>query len=382
MPPLPHSSTPRLVLYCQTHHRDHEGNEAVSLLPLITNNTGVTHVIIAAIHLNDGPGNITLNDHSPDHARFTQLWAETQWLKGSGVRVMGMLGGAAQGSFQKLSGDDANFEAYYVPLRDMIRRHGLEGLDLDIEEEVDISCPLRLLARLRADFGPDFILTLAPVATAMLPNPNSTPEHPGPSMPHLSGFHYAMLEILASSLINWYNVQFYCGWGDAGSPQMYAAIVQHGKWDPAKIVMGVVTNPGNGSGHVPSYLLEENCRVLRAMFPRFGGVMGWEYFNAGEEVEAKKGRPWEWVGDLGRVLRIGAPMPPPGVVEGGRGVERPGMVAQVPGGAAPPVPPRPSYPKESIDFLKELGFGEAQAVQALNMAGGNVDAAAGLLFDG
>lgn len=101
---LPPSSGPRLIVYHQTFH-DPEGNYH-SLLPLLTNNTGVTHVIIAAIHLNEEPGNITLNDHRPDDKRFDQLWGEVSWLQGSGVKVLGMLGGAAKGSFQKLSGDE------------------------------------------------------------------------------------------------------------------------------------------------------------------------------------------------------------------------------------------------------------------------------------
>jgi hypothetical protein len=63
-------------------------------------------VIVAAIHLNDGPGNITLNDHRPDDKRYDQLWGEVIWLQGSGVKVLGMLGGAAKGTFERLSGDD------------------------------------------------------------------------------------------------------------------------------------------------------------------------------------------------------------------------------------------------------------------------------------
>lgn len=103
---LPVSTGPRLIVYHQTYH-DSNGNYH-SLLPLLTNNTGITHVIIAAIHLNDGPGNITLNDHGPDDKRYDQLWGEVNWLQGSGVKVLGMLGGAAKGSFEKLSGDEEN----------------------------------------------------------------------------------------------------------------------------------------------------------------------------------------------------------------------------------------------------------------------------------
>lgn len=107
---LPHSSGPRLVLYAQTHH-DGAG-KPISLLPLLTKNTGVTHVIVAAIHLNEGPGNITLNDDPPSAEKFNTLWGEVRWLQGTGVKVLGMLGGAAKGSFERLSGDEASVSCF------------------------------------------------------------------------------------------------------------------------------------------------------------------------------------------------------------------------------------------------------------------------------
>jgi len=103
---LPPQTGPRLILYAQTHHTP--SGQPISLLPLLTNNTGVTHVYIAAIHLNDRAGDITLNDHHPDDARYGQLWGEVAWLQGAGVTVMGMLGGAARGTFERLSGDEAS----------------------------------------------------------------------------------------------------------------------------------------------------------------------------------------------------------------------------------------------------------------------------------
>src|SRR5699024_4452531 len=86
----------------------------------------------------------------------------------SGVRVLGMLGGAAPGTFTRLDGSDAQFEAYYAPLRDLVRQRSLDGLDLDVEENMSLGGVIRLIDRLRADFGPGFIITLAPVAMAML----------------------------------------------------------------------------------------------------------------------------------------------------------------------------------------------------------------------
>jgi hypothetical protein len=90
---------PRLIVYQQTHHVN---NSPISLLPLI--DSGLTHIYISAIHLN-GVDNVTLNDHSPNHTRFDILWDECDQLRKSGIKVMGMLGGAARGSYDRLDGD-------------------------------------------------------------------------------------------------------------------------------------------------------------------------------------------------------------------------------------------------------------------------------------
>ena len=362
---LPRGEGPKLILYHQTYHPDN--GAYVSLLPLITNNTGVTHVILAAIHLNDGPGNITLNDNHPSHEKYAALWAETQWLQASGVKVLALLGGAAKGTFQRLDGDDIQrFEAYYVPLRDMLRAHHLQGLDLDVEEEMSLPGITRLIDRLRQDFGPSFLITLAPVATALLPG-----------SPHLSGFDYFLLEQMRGREIAWYNAQFYCGWGDAGSTFWYDAVMSVG-WRADKVVMGLITNPRLGAGHVEMARMEGVLRALRGKYPAFGGVMGWEYFNA---LPGGRARPWEWAVCMGRVLRT--PAPPPSAPPQMPG---PGTQAQMPirpyGGGAPSMPPAPQpYPAESVKTLQDLGFGHQQAVAALNMTGGNVEQAAGLLFD-
>ncbi|KAF1953689.1 Pkinase-domain-containing protein [Byssothecium circinans] len=408
MPPtppklLPPTEGPRLIVYHQTIH-DSAGSFQ-SLLPLLTNNTGITHIIVAAIHLNDGPGNITLNDHRPDDKRHDQLWGEVKWVQGSGVKVLGMLGGAARGSFEKLSGSDEDFEAHYLPLKDMISKYGFNGLDLDIEEEVPIQTATRLISRLRADFGPEFLITMAPVATALIPDPKiaphlrpprpmlasgPTPNPLHPTLPHLSGFSYPELECsVYGKEIAWYNTQFYCGWGDAGTTQWYDAIISAG-WSPNKVVMGVVTNPGNGAGHIPIEKLRDNCARLREKYKNigggFGGVMGWEYFNSGdheddlvhvsslelnnETVQAG------WVAALGRILRVENPLhletskPLLGITPD----QIRQMVTNLP-------PPRAPWPEETVKQLVTLGFSDQEAVAALNATDGNVELAAGFLFE-
>ena len=211
-----------------------------------------------------------------------------------------MLGGAAKGSYERLDGSDSQFETYYGPLRDMIRARALDGLDLDVEEEMSLGGVMRLIDRLKEDFGPDFIITLAPVAAAMLD-----------STKNLSGFDYEALEVMRGRQIAWYNTQFYCGWGDCSNPLMYELMLGKG-WPPEKIVIGLVTNPDNGSGYVPWPALEAVLKLLRSRHPGFGGVMGWEYFNS---LPGGRERPWIWAKSLSGLIREGHTNPTQKVLE-------------------------------------------------------------------
>ncbi|KAK4696209.1 hypothetical protein P7C71_g1676, partial [Lecanoromycetidae sp. Uapishka_2] len=280
-PPKPQPK-PRVVCYHQTHYRN---DNIVSLLPLVTeaaDTIPITHLIIAAIHLNDPPGNITLNDDPPNHPKNATLWEEVSIMQDIGIKTLGMLGGAAQGSFQRLDANDGLFEAYYVPLRNMIRYHRLDGMDLDVEEDMSLGGIIRLIDRLKADFGPDFLVTLAPVATALQ------------GRPHLSGFDYEALEVMRGSSIAWYNTQFYNNWGRLESFIDYDAILRQG-WKPEKVVVGVLTNPGLGHGYIELENLKRTLAALTQFYPGFGGVMGWEYFNSKPGDERA---PWEWAGHM------------------------------------------------------------------------------------
>lgn len=204
--------------------------------------------------------------------------------------------------------------------------------------------------------------------------------------------------------MEWYNTQFYCGWGDARSTGWYDAIVAAG-WDPRRVVLGVVTNAANGAGHVGLGLLREVCGALRARYAArggFGGVMGWEYFNAGlgegdsDVVRAVSGAedtaattasttttaavvgatppagPAGWAKALGLVLRAETPPAP--------GAPAPPLLspaAVVAALAQPAVP----WPGRDVDALVALGFSRHEAVAALNATDGHVELAAGLLFE-
>lgn len=289
MPPLPPvASLPRLVVYYQTLH-DPSG-KSISILPLLTQpDIAVTHVILAALHINSDPSKLTLNDHSSSHPRHETVWAELRVLQAAGIKVMGLLGGAAQGSYQRLDGSEADFERFYVPLQNLIRDRGLDGIDLDVEEEMTLEGIIRLIDRLRADFGKDFIISMAPVAMAMLDFTKN-----------MSGFDYEALEVMRGRDIAWYNTQFYCGWGDCSNPLMYDLMIRKG-WPPEKLVMGTLTNPSNGGGYVPWNPLSAVLTILKNRHSgKFGGVAGWEYFNS---LPGGNERPWEWARQMTGLLR-------------------------------------------------------------------------------
>ncbi|KAI0460316.1 glycoside hydrolase superfamily [Xylaria acuta] len=269
----------RVVLYYQTGLGTDTNH--VSLLPLIQAEPAIsaTHVLIAAMHIIDDDGGLHLNDQPPNDPVFDTMWSEAAQLQAAGVKVMCMIGGAAAGSFERLDGDDASFERYYGPLHDLIGAHNLQGLDLDVEESFSLNGVIRLIDRLKADFGSDFIITLAPVASALTEGGGN-----------LSGFNYFDLEAQRGGSIAFYNAQFYFGWGNAGSASDYESIIDDG-FAANKVVMGLLSNPANGNGFVA---LDSEAPVLQELVTEngnFGGVANWEYFNS---LPGGADAPYQW----------------------------------------------------------------------------------------
>ncbi|KAJ6256733.1 hypothetical protein Dda_8600 [Drechslerella dactyloides] len=334
---------------------------------------GATHIYLAAFHLNDPAGNIHLNDAPPEDSRYDYVWPQIKYIQEKGIKVLILLGGAAQGSYQRL---DRDFESYYPPLKAMIERYHFDGIDLDIEEEVDISCPLRLLNQLYIDFGPRFLLTMAPVASAMFLKQYAV---------GLSGFDYHDLDSQATAydkpdrkLVDWYNCQFYNGWGDASSTDWYDYIVNVGAWDPTRIVMGVLDNPRDGgSGFVPLTTLKETIHSLQSTYNnRMGGVIGWEYFNAGISQEDGLQEPWQWVRAISDALYANYP-PVPGPLPSPSPTPTPSP-SPSPIADLPRIDPDPeSLPQPTSEWqgllnkLLGLGANRFEAVRALNTTDGN-----------
>ena len=107
-----------------------------------------------------------MNDYSPYDKRFDSVWKELEDAKGKyNIKVVLMSGGAggAFGDYQK------NTILYYNFLRKLAvtKKHIIDGVDLDVEEPLDYGVLKNLIINLKNDFGPDFLISLAPVSFAM-----------------------------------------------------------------------------------------------------------------------------------------------------------------------------------------------------------------------
>ncbi|MER6760647.1 MULTISPECIES: glycosyl hydrolase family 18 protein [Amycolatopsis] len=271
----------RVVVYYQTTHQN---GSYISPLGLTDHDAGVTDVIVGAVHLNDG-GTMTLNDDPPSDGKFTQMWADLATMQSKGVHALAFVGGAAKGSFQRLEQD---FDTYYPLLRNLIRDHSLSGIDLDVEEQMSNDALNRVIDALRGDFGPDFLITLAPVATELSGGGG------------LSGLDYDRLYRERGDQISWFNTQFYCGWGSLADTSGYDQIISHGVVPASKVVAGTVTNPANCNGYVDMPTLKNTVSSLVQKYSDFGGIDGWEYFNS---LPGDTAAPWEWAQQIAPTVK-------------------------------------------------------------------------------
>ncbi|KIY67098.1 glycoside hydrolase family 18 protein [Cylindrobasidium torrendii FP15055 ss-10] len=275
----------RVVMYYQTHYRN---GAFVSPLPMIGY---VTHVLLAAFHLNMGnvgPDIVHLNDYMPSADYFAPMWPELAQVQGNGTKVMGMLGGAAGGTYDCLT--DELFDTYYPPLRDVILDYNLDGMDLDVEQWVSPAVIERIITTMKSDFGDEFIITLAPVATALTEGGN------------LSGFNYIDLEAKLGHLISFYNAQFYSGFGSFFPEDQYVKIVEYEQGiDPGRITATVLTNSANGYGYISTDSVVASIKNLMTKYgTQWGGVGGWEYFNSLPDSS----QPWQWAVTMKEAMAV------------------------------------------------------------------------------
>ena len=110
---------------------------------------------------------IHLNDFDPYNKMFDNVWLELEKANKLGIKIMIMLGGAG-GAFTEMF---TRYDYYYMLLKKLIvDKKFICGIDLDVEEYINIKSIRKLIYQLNSDFGKNFIITMAPVAEALVTN--------------------------------------------------------------------------------------------------------------------------------------------------------------------------------------------------------------------
>jgi len=239
----------KIVYYYQTF---------IGLDNLLKNNCKtITHINVSSIHFGKNEDNtnyIHLNNYDPNDKCFDKVWS--QCLEASkNCKIYLMIGGAGS-AYETLFSD---FESYYKLLHDFLKsKPFIIGVDLDIEEIVNLENIKMLMNRLKKDF--DYIeISMAPLDSSL------SQDNPG-----MGGFIYKDLyNSDEGKLINHFNVQSY---GDY-SENIFDSIVNNG-YPPEKIVYGMISSQD----------INEIINVVGKLFQKygrkFGGIFNWEYFDS------------------------------------------------------------------------------------------------------
>jgi len=239
----------RIIYYYQTFN---------GIQSILTQNTKVTHIHLASIHFGTDENNnpyVHLNNNNPNDKIFDSVWEDIKKAKQLGIKIILMIGGAG-GAFQDLF---SNFDTYYSLLKELLleKKDLIDGVDLDIEEQVSLENVEHLILQIKKDFGNSFIITLAPVQSSIENDVQG-----------MGGFVYKDLYNKCGNLIEYFNVQCYYDY----SLNSYKQMIKNG-YPEEKIVMGSISSQNFNS----------NLEVLKEIvnkYINFGGVFNWEYYDA------------------------------------------------------------------------------------------------------
>lgn len=281
--------SPRVVTYFANYPQDPTLPANLAMLADACQKGYLTHVILGLFHCDwvdrtktqhDDPC-VSLNTLYLNDPRLQPLWETVKFLQARGIKVIASFGGGGVGDYSHLL--DPAQPYWYPQLRAMLKDYGMDGIDLDIEEDTAVvtTANVRALAKkLRKDFGKKFLITSAPVASAMIPGGGSVS----------SGVDYRKL--MKQGWFDWYNLQFYNGFGDIlGAPYSstdYEAVLNANKGvSPKRLIPGVITCPSAGSPSTYHALpsLVPKLRELALKYPDFGGLYGWTFESA--QVEGR-----------------------------------------------------------------------------------------------
>jgi hypothetical protein len=260
----------RIIYYYQTF---------IGLNDIINKNI-ITHIHLSSIHFRKnekGIKSIYLNDSVPSDKMFDPVWEECYHASQKGIKIILMVGGAG-GAYTDLF---SSFETYYNLLKDCIKSHDfISGVDLDIEEEVNLADVKMLIHLLKDDFGNDFIISMAPLGDSLM---NDTPG--------MGGFVYKELyQSEEGMMIDYFNGQFY----DSFTFNAYDLAIQNG-YPHEKVVLGMVSSQFTAE----TFMIALNeVKKIKEKYPNFAGVFNWEYFDSPPD----KKNPQTWAIEMKKVL--------------------------------------------------------------------------------
>lgn len=232
----------------------------------------LTAINLATFHIGfdqHGEPYLHLNGRDPHDGAYTRtLWPILHQARQAGVKVIATLGGDA-GAYKALF---EYYEMFYPSWCELLRTYAFDGVDLMITEKTTQADLTMLVGDLRRDFPRNFCITAAPVASAL-----SNGYDP------FSGIEWKPL----AANLDWFNVQFYNGWGSLATAANYRAVISAG-YHPSQIVAGAMALPVDNkpASYVPIQQLVQTLSTLARHYPgQFGGTSGWEWFNARNPAE-------------------------------------------------------------------------------------------------
>ena len=174
--------------------------------------------------------------------------------------------------FRDLCQGFSNFDIFYDLLYNFLKNKPfISGIDLDIEESVDIDNVKKLINQIITDFGEDYIITTAPVLGSLISD-----------SPGMGGFCYkTLLNSKEGSYIKYINCQAYYNY----TLTSLQKIIDNG-YDVSKIVMGMISGE--------SYA-DELSKMHQFYGSRLGGIFVWEYFNT-------EPSPEKWLENISNIL--------------------------------------------------------------------------------
>ena len=261
----------RVIYYYQTF---------TGLDKLLTHPEDIDVIIVSSIHFGinlDKKSYIHLNDFPPNNTQFKNLWEQLENFSTNSTDILLMIGGAG-GAFIDLFN---SYTVYYKLLKDLLKsKPFIKGIELDIEERVEINNVKMLINDLTRDFGKDFILTMAPVSFSMME------DYPG-----MGNFVYKDLyNSPEGKYINWFNVQSY----GMFSEKTYKAIIDNG-YPSEKIVMGMLWSDFDENTFNNAL---ETIKNIKIRYPNMAGIDIWEYCKS----PPNNVDPSQWAKEVKEVL--------------------------------------------------------------------------------